>query len=321
MTVYVDSAATGAGDGTSWTDAFTTIQAAHDSLPLIIAHTVVILVRDGTYTENLIVSRQCLPTGSIEIRAEYYWYGTVAATKTGKITLGASDFGYAERVQIEAGDRVIVFKWSGTNDASVPTTSYEDTVASVSGAEVTLTTNTGVSFTSACTYAIIKNSISASSGNAISSMVSGKVSFNGFKIGGTISNGICVLEQFTVCTINACDIYGFTSRGVYALVPSTIVKRSLIRSSETSASGLITSGKISALRTSNGVRINMTGGSSNGAYCIRGDITMLWSHVAAAAVGLRAVFAGTFSNSVTYCLNEGTTPRSPASSSDPAYIS
>lgn len=321
MTVYVDSAATGTGDGTSWTDAFTTIKAAHYSLPLIIAHTVVILVRDGTYTDNLMVSRQCLPTGSIEIRAEYYWYGTVAATKTGKITLGASDFGYAERVQIEAGDRVIVFKWSGTNEASVPTTTYEDTVASVSGAEVTLTTNSGVSFTSACTYAIIKNTITVSSGSAIGLGVAGTITISGFKIGGTILIGVHVRNQFTNCTINACDIYGFTSCGVYAQVPSTIVKRSLIRSSETSASGLITSGNISALRTSNGVRINMTGGSSNGGYCLNGDISFEWTHIAAAAVGMRAVRAGTFSNSATsFCLNEGTTPRSPASSTDPAYI-
>lgn len=47
-TIYVDKEATGAADGTSWTDAFTTIQDAVDSCPDAIAHQYTIYVRDGT---------------------------------------------------------------------------------------------------------------------------------------------------------------------------------------------------------------------------------------------------------------------------------
>jgi hypothetical protein len=46
--IYVDKEAVGTGDGTSYTNAFTTIQAAVDSCPDIIAHAYTIYVRAGT---------------------------------------------------------------------------------------------------------------------------------------------------------------------------------------------------------------------------------------------------------------------------------
>lgn len=46
--IYADKEATGAADGTSWTDAFTTFQDAVDSLEDIIIHAYTIYVRDGT---------------------------------------------------------------------------------------------------------------------------------------------------------------------------------------------------------------------------------------------------------------------------------
>ena len=46
-TIYVDSGASGANDGTSWTDAYTTIQAAIGALPDLIAHAVTIYVKQG----------------------------------------------------------------------------------------------------------------------------------------------------------------------------------------------------------------------------------------------------------------------------------
>jgi hypothetical protein len=49
-TIYVDSAAAGANDGTSWTDAFTTIQAAFDAIPPIINHAVTVYIKRGTGT-------------------------------------------------------------------------------------------------------------------------------------------------------------------------------------------------------------------------------------------------------------------------------
>lgn len=46
--IYVDKEATGAADGTSWTDAFTTFQDAIDSMEDVIIHAYTIYVRDGT---------------------------------------------------------------------------------------------------------------------------------------------------------------------------------------------------------------------------------------------------------------------------------
>lgn len=46
--IYVDKEAGGSANGTSWTDAFTTIQAAIDSMEDIIIHAYTVYVRDGT---------------------------------------------------------------------------------------------------------------------------------------------------------------------------------------------------------------------------------------------------------------------------------
>ena len=50
-TIYVDAAATGAGDGTSWADAYTSIQAAVDSAAFTATSDATILVASGTYNE------------------------------------------------------------------------------------------------------------------------------------------------------------------------------------------------------------------------------------------------------------------------------
>lgn len=50
ITIYVDSEASGDANGRSWTDAFTTIQAAWDSLPTVIAHDLTITVRAAART-------------------------------------------------------------------------------------------------------------------------------------------------------------------------------------------------------------------------------------------------------------------------------
>jgi hypothetical protein len=107
MSVYVDSAATGTGDGTSWTDAFTTIQAAINSLPVVLEHAVTIYIRKGAsaYAENITI-QQIVGKGSLTIRGEYYWYGECAAAatpSTTKFNLTATD-----GAQIAAGDPVLI---------------------------------------------------------------------------------------------------------------------------------------------------------------------------------------------------------------------
>ncbi len=86
-TIYVDKAATGAADGTSWTDAFTTIQAAVDSLEDIILHTYTTKVRKGATPYREIVYLNSNPTvypahqilGRLYVQGEYYWYGQCQA--------------------------------------------------------------------------------------------------------------------------------------------------------------------------------------------------------------------------------------------------
>ncbi len=52
-TIYVDAAATGTGNGTSWTDAYTTIQAAVDSAAFTSTSDATILVAEGVYAETV----------------------------------------------------------------------------------------------------------------------------------------------------------------------------------------------------------------------------------------------------------------------------
>jgi len=75
-TIYVDKEAAGFADGTSWSDAFTTIQAAIDSLEGVIQHTYTITVRAGTKktgTADAHVANKLHDTG--EFPAATTWAG------------------------------------------------------------------------------------------------------------------------------------------------------------------------------------------------------------------------------------------------------
>ncbi|MFA5379490.1 MAG: hypothetical protein WC455_27280, partial [Dehalococcoidia bacterium] len=114
MSVYVDSAATGTGDGTSWTDAFTTIQAAINSLPVVLEHAVTIYIRKGAsaYAENLTI-QQLVGKGSLTIRGEYYWNGACAAAATPSTT--KFNLTAADGAQIATGDVVLINHLYGAN--------------------------------------------------------------------------------------------------------------------------------------------------------------------------------------------------------------
>jgi hypothetical protein len=141
MSVYVDSAATGAADGTSWTDAFTTIQAAITSLPTVLEHAVTIYVRKGsiTYDENVVIS-QITGKGSLTIRGEYYWSGPCAAASTP----ATNKFQVADTTGMLAGDTICIINVNTTGSAPGGAGTYNyytyTTIASVdSETQLTLT--------------------------------------------------------------------------------------------------------------------------------------------------------------------------------------
>lgn len=118
-TIYVDKDATGNGDGTSWENAFTTIQAAIDSIETILIHDYTIKVRKGStpYRETVYLNSDPAnhPThiivGSLTIEAEYHWQGDCEANVggAGEIT----DTGAFADVAV--GDKVVVLDLNGAN--------------------------------------------------------------------------------------------------------------------------------------------------------------------------------------------------------------
>jgi len=117
-TIYVDAAATGAGDGTSWTDAFTSIQSAVNSLPLFISNDITIKVNGGTYTENIdLAGHSCV--GTLTIKAEdtsgNQLYDNGLAT--GGSTTEIDDTGKAWATNAFAGGKAFVY--DGTNEGEI----------------------------------------------------------------------------------------------------------------------------------------------------------------------------------------------------------
>lgn len=317
--IYVDSAATGAGTGADWTNAFTTIQAAINSLPAIISHTVSIIVRKGStaYSESLTIKR-VIGAGQIIIRGEYYWNGTNTSSKTGKIDLGSGDTGYAVRAQIAAGDKVILMKYSGTVNASLPSDSYVDTVASVSGTEVTLTTNTGVAFDTTWAYTIVKTSLSGPSTTTLTITGTPSVSLFGLDITSGTYASVYAINSRGV-SITGCYLYGAGSSIVTAINKSDVsISNSFVGSSANSAYGIYASVQsyVSLITTV----ITMT---TTGTYAINASylsaISAQYNRISAAATGFIAqrnsfVYVGSVND------NGATTPKNPATSTDAARI-
>ncbi|UCG82581.1 MAG: hypothetical protein JSW38_10350 [Dehalococcoidia bacterium] len=125
-TIYVDKAATGSNNGTSWKDAFTTIQDAWDSLPSIVDCNVTIKVREGTtpYRETVGCSSH-LVIGSVTIEGEFYIYGDcefhshgageiVDIGAFGNVTVGDHIYVY----RLGADDRIIDYDVCSVDDIS-----------------------------------------------------------------------------------------------------------------------------------------------------------------------------------------------------------
>lgn len=309
-----------AGDSTTYDEIYTTIQAAVDSLPAIINHAVTIYIRKGTtaYDEVVTVQR-VVAGGSITIRGEYYWYGTNASSKTGKIDLGGSDFGYADMAQIAAGDKIWLLKYSGAVEASVPSEYVVDTVASVNGAEITLTTNSGKSFDTSWTYQIVKTAISPSSGDALTVQFTDNVSIEGLSLNG----GTNVLRIISCRTIKAACVacYGTSSyRMLFRSSTSdatTGIYRCLVEIPSTGR-GIIVS------TTSNVFFYNLVIHSTSSSSFVYYTTGMSYSTVRKGGI-IPAGGVGVFCqfNSVVYfenVLNNATCPKSPASSADASYI-
>jgi hypothetical protein len=163
QSIYVDKAATGAGTGVDWANAFTTGQAAINSLPAIINHAVTIYIRKGTtpYRETITIQRS-IAGGSLEIRGEYYWYNQAAtnATVNRLVKAAADDFS-----AVEVGDVVFLMPYSGTYQASSPSTSYVGTVTDVTNRAsgyVTVSMGSSVTPTAGWQYVIVRTQMDGS---------------------------------------------------------------------------------------------------------------------------------------------------------------
>jgi len=126
MDIYVDKAATGANDGTSWTDAFTTIQAALDSIPYSVRDNVYVYIRRGDYrSEGTLYLNVLANNGWIEIYGEDNHSNVIwspgANTTAGRV--------YTDDTSMfEIGDIISGAHWDGYNITEGFTSTITDIV-------------------------------------------------------------------------------------------------------------------------------------------------------------------------------------------------
>lgn len=297
QSIYVDNAATGTGTGVSWTDAFTSIQAAVNSLPAIINHAVTILVRKGAtpYRETVTVQRAVV-SGSIEIRGEYYWNNQAASNSTANrlVKNDSDDF-----TNVSVGDVVCLYKFSGTYDASYPDQSYYGTVTDITnrgsgyvtiamnntagGASATVTPTTGWK------YVILRTEISGSDDGTTKTrdhiLVNPGISSSVILTGIILSkckkhmNGDCndpyISGSLTIssCFVDSCD------GGVFSLSGAINISDILFRVSPSSATlGRVIWVKNTKLTQTRVVWIDMNGYNGAGImlnYAALGDMKII----------------------------------------------
>ena len=308
--IYVDKAATGDGTGVDWTNAFTTIQAAVNSLPAIINNAVNIYVRKGStpYAESVSVQR-VIGAGSITIQGEYYWHGVNTSSKTGKFDVGSSDFGYADRAQIAAGDQVWMTKWSGTVNASTPSESIIDTVASVSGTEVTLTTNTEKALNTTWTYRIVNTAILGAILANCNTTING-ISCDG--TGGSPGAAIAHVVSGTTVSVAYCYITGSQARGINTGA-NTMISDCAIKL--TGGVGECIHAEGAVFKYGRCVFSGITGIRASGSFAIWNT----YNHIMPGTGTGIYIDGNSFVRSYAG-RNDATTPTNPASSSESAYI-
>lgn len=163
-TISVDKEATGAADGTSWADAFTTIQDAVNSMEDIITHAYAIRVRARAtpYRETVYLNSSPatnpakLIVGSLAIRGEYYWHGDCEANVggAGEITDTAA---FAD---VLVGDKVLVMDMNGANGRCQ---NYEIcTVDSIANIPNRIGTDGALTPTTNWDYMIVRTEVSGS---------------------------------------------------------------------------------------------------------------------------------------------------------------
>lgn len=352
MSVYVDKAATGAADGTSWTDAFTTIQAAINSLPTVLEHAVTIYVRKGAsaYAENITV-QQIVGKGSLTIRGEYYWYGQCAAAatpSTTKFNVTATD-----GTQIAAGDSVLVR--DGSTDYVYSTVKATvDKGSDVWEIELNDALPTG-NIASGDYYSVAKTEIAASSGITMTLKATSPLNIYGLIISNSSGqstdirscNGVVVIACFMSGTgTTAPNGYGLQVLGSDTdtiVLSSYISTNAASRAVNISSVGYVIFGDgtasggsvISAGTGGTGISagfsyaftynqiIDAPGGngliSTRSSFLHIGTCTISPSSRTPATTGITASYNATVSVAAT--TNNATTPKTPASSTDGAYIS
>lgn len=117
ITYYVYQDAVGTGDGSSYTNAFTTLQSAINAIPenLDSKYSITINVRKGS-TDYLgeVATLNRPGIGLITIQPEYYWYANADSNAVaGKIVDADGDF-----TNVVVGDRVLCVHYTGTIEAS-----------------------------------------------------------------------------------------------------------------------------------------------------------------------------------------------------------
>ena len=155
MSILVYDGTPSAGDLTTYDEIYTTPALCFAALPAIINHAVTIKIRKAegaAYAASTL--QRTVSAGSITIQGEYYYGAATVASAgsgTGKFNVIAVHSGL-----VQTGDKVFLMKYSSTAGSSTPSDGFIDTVASVDGTEVTLTTRTSDTFNTSWRYVIVR---------------------------------------------------------------------------------------------------------------------------------------------------------------------
>lgn len=348
-TIYVDAAATGVGNGTSWTDAFTTFTAANSSLPSIIADAVTIKIRKGAsaYTGGTIA--RLISSGTITVQGEYYWNGQCAAAavpSTTKFNVTATD-----GANIAAGDRVRVCLTTFASDAvteyvSTTVKATVDKGSNVWEVELNAAADWGNISTDAC-YTIVKTEIGAitiqglsTSVNLTGLFVNSAATISVQVLYGAQTNivscifistaayGVSVGYASLIVTLYASHIEG-VSAGILAANSSNVTMGHISTTYYTSSVSVAAASNICIqLDTNSSASINhcllhSAGAGGIGVRCRYGSIVRYYNVkiTSATTTGLYALSFASILDYGSTTVNDAVTPKNPAAAADPSYVS